>query len=115
LRFSSLLTLRVEPREDARMVRLTGELDVRTAGQLRAALDSARADGITVLVDMAGVSFIDAVGLDVLLHASNAANDQHWAWFLVRPSTAVLNLLEISGTASRLPLVVTPGMDRSLI
>ena len=105
---------RVEPREDARLVRLTGELDSRTAHQLRAALDSARADGTTVLVDMAGVSFIDAAGLDVLLQASDAANHRQWAWFLVRPSNAVLRLLELSGMASRLPLVLTPGRDRCL-
>jgi anti-sigma B factor antagonist len=98
----------VEPLEDACVIRVAGELDASTAERLRAPLDAARADGLTTLVDLAGVTFIDSSGLRVLLEAARASDEHEWAWFIVRPSAAVLRLLELSGTAGLLPLVA-PG------
>jgi anti-anti-sigma factor len=95
----------VEPLEDACVMRATGEFHAGTADRLRLPLEAARHDGVTTLLDLSGVSFIDSVGLRVLLEAARATDADEWAWFIVRPSHAVMALVELSGTARGLPLV----------
>jgi anti-sigma B factor antagonist len=105
VRSIAVLRVTVEPLEDACVIRARGEFDSSTAELLRSPLDAARTDGVTVLVDLAGVSFIDSAGLRVLLEAARASDRHEWPWFIVRPSPAVLRLVELSRTAPRLPLV----------
>jgi anti-sigma B factor antagonist len=109
-RVSSLALLRItiEPLEEACLIRAAGSLDAETLERLRSPLDAARSDGRTTLLDLSGVTSIDSAGLAVLLDAARAADDNEWPWFLVRPSLAVLRLVERTGTAALLPLVV-PG------
>jgi anti-sigma B factor antagonist len=103
----SLAALRVtiEPLEDACVIRAAGELDLDTVDRLRLPLDAARSDRLTVLVDLSGVSFIDSAGLEALLAAARAADEEEWAWFLVRPSVPVMRLLAVAGTERLLPVV----------
>lgn len=95
----------VEPLEDACVMRATGELEASTADSLRSPLAAARHDGVTTLLDLSGVTFIDSAGLRVLLEAAQATDSHGWAWFIVRPSHMVLRLVDLTGTAPRLPLV----------
>jgi len=95
----------VEPLEDACVMRATGELDSSTADRLRGPLDAARADGVTTLLDLSGVSFMDSAGLGVLLDAARPSNPDDWAWFIVRPSPVVQRLVALTGVAARLPIV----------
>ena len=103
------LKVEIEAREDARVLRVVGELDLSTVNELKSHLDAARLDRTTALVDMSGVSFIDSAGLDLLLEAARVSNHELWAWFLVRPSEAVLVLLDLTGTTSQLPVVAPPS------
>jgi anti-anti-sigma factor len=105
LRSIAVFRVTVEPLEDACVMRATGELDSSTADRLRLPLAAARQEGVTTLLDLGGVSFIDSTGLRVLLEAASASNTQEWAWFIVRPSDAVLRMLDLSGTAPHLPIV----------
>jgi len=84
---------------------VSGELDLNTADRLSSALDAARADGVTTLLDLSAVSFIDLAGLRVLLRSARAVEAHNWAWFIVRASGVVWRLVEVSGTTSRLPLL----------
>jgi anti-anti-sigma factor len=95
----------IEPLEDACVMRATGELQAGTVERLRSPLAAARHDGVTTLLDLSGITFIDLAGLRVLLEAARTTDSHEWAWFIVRPSDAVLRLVELSGTAPRLPLV----------
>jgi anti-sigma B factor antagonist len=95
----------VEPVADACVMRASGPLDAGTADRLRSPLHAAREEGVTTLLDLSGVSFIDTSGLRVLLEAARASDAHEWAWFVVRASPAVLRLVELSGAAPRLPLV----------
>ena len=110
---SSLATFRVtiQPLEDSCVMRAAGEIDMATADTLRDQLVAARAARLTTLLDLSAVSFIDASGLHVLLDgarwvdADKWALSDKWALFIVRPSAAVLRLLEVSGTKEMLPVV----------
>jgi anti-anti-sigma factor len=107
-----LLRVTIEPIDEACLIRASGELDRSTAERLSSALDAARADGVTTLLDLSGVSFIDSAGLRVLLRTAGAVDAHHWAWFIVRASSVVRRLVEVSGTTSRLPLVAPPSSER---
>ena len=100
-----LLRVTVKRLEKTRLIRASGELDRSTADHLSSALDAARADGVTALLDLSAVSFMDTAGLRVLLRSARDADAHNWAWFIVWASSAVFRLVELSGTASQLPLV----------
>jgi anti-sigma B factor antagonist len=102
----------VEPLEETCLIRASGELERSTADRLSSALDAARADGVTALLDLSAVSFIDSAGLRVLLRSARAIDAHDWAWFIVRASSAVWRLVELSGTRSQLPLVAPPSPIR---
>ncbi len=100
-----LFGVTVERLEKTCFIRAHGELDRSTADRLRLTLDSARADGMTALLDLSAVTFMDTAGLRVLLSSARAIEADDWAWFIVRASSAVWRLVELSGTGSQLPLV----------
>jgi anti-sigma B factor antagonist len=105
----------VEPVEDACVIRAVGEVDMSTVDRLRAPLEAARRDGVTALLDLSGVTFIDSTGLHVMLDAARASEEAGWAWFLVRPSVPVRRLLELTGTERLLPLVAADQSDGELV
>ena len=107
-----LFRVTVEQLEKTCLIRTSGELDRSTADRLGSALDAARADGVTTLLDLSAVSFIDSAGLRVLLRSARAVDAHDWAWFIVRASSAVWRLFELSGTRSQLPLVASPSSTR---
>jgi anti-anti-sigma factor len=106
------LIVTIEPLEEACLIRASGELDRSTGDRLGSALDAARADGVTTLLDLSAVSFIDSAGLRVLLRSARAVDVHHWAWFIMRASSAVRRLVEVTGTTSRLPMVAPPSSER---
>jgi anti-sigma B factor antagonist len=100
-----LLRITVEAVEEARLVRVAGELDVSTAEELRRHVRAARDERATLLLDLADVKFIDSSGLGVLLDASRVAAETGWPFFIVRPSSRVQRLIALTGTATQLALV----------
>ena len=107
-----LFRVTVEPLEETCLIRASGELDRSTANRLSSALDAARADGVTALLDLSAVSFIDSAGLRVLLRSARAVDAHDWTWFIVQASSEVWRLVEVSGTRSQLPLVAPPSSMR---
>jgi anti-sigma B factor antagonist len=107
-----LFRVTVEPLEETCLIRAGGELDRGTAERLSSALDAARADGMTVLLDLSDVSFIDSTGLRILLSSARSTDADDWALFIVRASSAVWRLVELTATRSQLPLVAPPDSMR---
>ena len=108
-----LFRVTVEPLEETCLIKAGGELDRSTAGRLSSALDAALADGVTTLLDLSAVSFIDTAGLRVLLCSGEAFEAHDQAWFIVGASSAVWRVVELTGTRSQLPLVAPPSSTRS--
>jgi anti-anti-sigma factor len=98
-----LLRINVEHIEDAQLVRVAGEIDISTVGELRRQVRAARRGQSTVLLDLAEVEFMDSSGLHVLLEANAGASDS--PFFILRPSRAVRRLLDATGTRAELPVV----------
>lgn len=80
------------------LVHLSGELDVLTAGPLRRAVDDARhRHGGVVEIDAGDVTFLDPAGVNVLLTAQRALQDDGRVLRVVRASPSVDRLLRQAG------------------
>jgi anti-sigma B factor antagonist len=78
---------------------LVGEIDSYTAPALAERLAH---EPKVLMVDLAGVTFIDSSGLRILVEAHQARIDADASLTLRSPSAAVQRLLEISGLSSHL-------------
>jgi anti-anti-sigma factor len=97
--------VRTEPNGDAVVVRAFGEIDIASAKSLEKELRRAFSNGSSsVLLDLGDVSFIDAGGLSVLLAAArlSVANDRPLR--IVRVSSPVGRVIELSGVQGALPI-----------
>jgi anti-anti-sigma factor len=83
---------------DKATVMLSGEVDLALAPSLRAHLNWLHTDGVRhFTLDAAGVTFIDSVGLSVLLAVYRRCREEDGTVSLVRPSPPIRRTLEISG------------------
>jgi anti-anti-sigma factor len=77
---------------------LRGELDPHTAPRLRTEIDRAFESGRANLVlDLAGLSFIDSSGLRVIISAHKDAAERNGHLVLRSPSQTTRRLLDITG------------------
>ncbi len=74
---------------------VSGELDAHTAPQLAEAIGNVSGDAI--VVDMAGVEFVDSSGLRALIDAHQAAEAADRRLVIREPSSSVQRLFDISG------------------
>jgi anti-sigma B factor antagonist len=105
------LTISVTTAGDGRqVVHLSGELDLATAPQLADALTATIAsDGVAdVVIDLDALSFIDAAGLDVILHAHHHARRSGRILTARNPHGEVDTVLRITGVANQLDIPDVP-------
>jgi anti-anti-sigma factor len=88
-----------ESDEDGALVlTVRGELDLETAPTLRERLRAAIAKGRTqLIVDVAGLAFIDSTGISVLVDAMKQARRQDGSLVLRDPTPGTRRVLEIAG------------------
>jgi anti-sigma B factor antagonist len=83
---------------------LDGEIDIATAPAIRRFLMAAISGGdVHLAVDMSGVTFIDAAGIDVLVVAANRAREAGGGLSLRAPSRQVRRLLGVLDLDAVLP------------
>lgn len=92
--------LAIQWRQDAHgvVLALRGEVDLATAPQVEQAIVDAVSQGFSqIVVDLAGVEFVDSVGLSMLIRAQRHAESNRGSLILrdLRPQTR--RLLEVSG------------------
>jgi anti-anti-sigma factor len=79
-------------------VTLSGDLDLATAPPLRDHLSHLHAGGVrTFVLDTSGVSFIDSVGLSVILALYRRCRDEDGAVTIKSPSRVMYRTLEVAG------------------
>ena len=75
------------------VLEVVGEIDASTAGQLSEAIDEREGD---VVIDVAGVSFIDSSGIRALISSQQAIEARSSKLTIRNPSPAVLRLFQLS-------------------
>ena len=87
--------------EDAGQIvaHVTGEIDMATCGRLRDAIEPHLGAGQRVVLDLAGVSFMDSSCLSVLLKARTTLGADGGSLILRNPSEIASRLLSRSGVA----------------
>jgi anti-anti-sigma factor len=105
----------VIPARERVLLRAVGELDLASAPKLRAATEDLRAAGFDQLViDLRQVTFIDLVGVRLLVGLAEASRKDGWQLSLTQGGRQVLRMLALTGARSQLPMcpgdaVATPG------
>lgn len=89
------------------VVTVAGEIDIATAAQLRDRLAGPAGGGQQVIVDLSGVSFIDAAGLRVLAGAAAQAVARGGGLQLAAASRPARRVLVITRLDQRIPLAAT--------
>lgn len=93
----------------ARVLAVSGELDLAAASSLEEELERALSSGSQLIVlDLKGLEFIDSTGLSVLVRAHQRAQEAGLTLGLVNPGAQVDRLLSLTGLAQRLTLSETP-------
>ena len=78
-------------------VTLSGEIDLASQESVRRALERAGLGRVTVTVDLAGVTFMDSIGLHTLLEANQRQHDAGLSLILRSPSPPVGRLFDLVG------------------
>ena len=96
------MKLSTEDRNGSMLLRVSGEVDLATAGTLEEALTGA--GGSPVIVDLTEVPFMDSTGLNALVNGRRTIVEGGGSIALVvTPDSAVARLLEITGMGDVLP------------
>jgi len=91
-----------------------GALDLASSRGLQARLaELAGENGQQAILDLTGVSFIDSVGLGVVLKAASRFHRQGKRLLIVVPSGPVHRIFEFAGVSDRLPVVDTVDEARA--
>lgn len=85
--------------EDTIVLAVTGEIDMSTGQAFRDALDHAVERSHDVVVDLAGVSFMDSTGLNALIRGAQQAQRLAGTVRVRSPRPAVRRVLDITGAA----------------
>jgi anti-anti-sigma factor len=108
-----LLEVTTEAVEDARVLRVRGEVDLCSVDDLRAHLELAERDGVPTHLDLSAVTFMDSSGLHLLVDSWKRARVEGWQLAIVHPSPQVLRLLQVTCLDEVLPLVLDDGPHAS--
>jgi anti-anti-sigma factor len=94
-----------EVRDDVRIVRVRGELDLEVAERMEEMLAGAAADPSRGLViDLAGCEFVDSAGLTAILHGAKPFQDGESKVAIACPEGNVRKLLNLTGIDQTLPV-----------
>jgi anti-anti-sigma factor len=98
---------------DGVTLRLSGELDLVTAPRVeRQALDLFARGFQRIVLDLAGIEFVDSTGLRMMLRLQMHAEEQDGLFEIARPSSAAHRLLEVTGMQARFPLADASAAER---
>jgi anti-sigma B factor antagonist len=104
LRHARTLALTSERDGDVHLIALQGELDLDGAAEFEHALKDAEAtDAPAIVVDLAGLDFIDSTGLRLLVEADVRLRADAGRLILRRPTERILRVFQIAGLDALLP------------
>jgi anti-sigma B factor antagonist len=103
------MTQTLTPDSPVPVVAPRGEIDLATSRDLGSQLgELAGEPGVAAILDLTEVTFMDSVGLGVVLKASSRFRRQAKRFVIVAPpGGSVTRLLELSGVGNRVALATT--------
>lgn len=97
------VTVSTYVQKELTIVRVTGEVDVSNASQVRDALDVVLAsDAPAIEIDLGDVPYIDSTGIGVLVGAAHRAADAGKALAVTHPQRNVARVLTMLGVDGEL-------------
>ena len=104
IRSMGRMTIYTVERDDSHVIALSGELDVASAQLLDAALADACAGGAKeVVLDLAGIDFMDSTGLNAILRGRTLCEERLCEYRLTPAQRPVRRVFEIADAFKRLP------------
>ncbi len=103
---STRLLINTDDADTGTTLSIQGDIDSATVDELRLALASCRKNGV-VVIDLAGVPFIDSSGLGALVQASRATRDAGGKLTVANAGPAVTRAAQYAGLIDHL------GMPRA--
>ncbi|CAN5434661.1 MAG: STAS domain-containing protein [Acidimicrobiia bacterium] len=98
--------------DDDGTLRVSGELDAFSVPTLTSVLEQrAASDGGSVVLDMAGVTFVDSSALQALVEFHQRFSEQGGALLIASPSPALTRLLNITGLDKHLNVAEPSGEE----
>jgi anti-anti-sigma factor len=97
------LGIEVQPSSHEVVVVVRGELDLSTVPTLRAVLDGLDPRYRRIVLDMANVTFLDSMGVGLLVEISRRCVSELRTLALRAPSQRVRRVLELTGLHEMLP------------
>lgn len=98
------------PTEGVALVELVGELEVVTADEFSTRMADLGGGGLAgVVIDLAGISFIDSSGINVLVQAMRGVEERGGRAVIASPSAVAQRVF----TITRLAEVVSVEVDRA--
>jgi anti-sigma B factor antagonist len=105
-----MMTTFVEHEPMSLVVHVAGEIDVSNARHIADEVGRAISENGAVpevVIDLTGVSYIDARGLAALVESKHLAHDSGKRLVLANPSRMVLRLIRITDLAEDFPVIET--------
>jgi anti-sigma B factor antagonist len=94
----------IEPAREVVRVKPVGELDLATGPELRSRVLGLVAVGVEhLIIDLRGLSFIDATGLSLLLSLADDAREGGWRLSLIQGTGQVRRMFALTDIGDRLP------------
>ncbi|NIJ13223.1 anti-anti-sigma factor [Saccharomonospora amisosensis] len=87
---------------DVVLVRVSGEVDLLSAPELRRWVREAISPDIGVVLELDGIGFLGSAGLSVLAELSEQADREGLRWAIVATKRVVLRPLEATGLVSQM-------------
>jgi anti-anti-sigma factor len=85
------------------VVRLLGEIDLSNARELEGAIHTAASGASAIVLDLAGLDYVDSAGVGMLQRLGRRANDEQRSLRVVAPEgSAALRVLELTALAAAL-------------
>jgi anti-anti-sigma factor len=96
---------------------VTGEIDFSSASAMQARIVSAceRNHSHSLILDLAGVEFMDSSGLRALLHLQRELDEEGGGLALAMPTAEVRNILTLTGLERHLPIAETLEQAEALL
>ena len=87
------MDVQVEPRGNRRIVRISGKITFEHCPVLQGRLDGVLEEGVReVVIDFAGVPFMDSSGIGEILRLYKLVRDRHGELSLINPNSKLRNL-----------------------